>query len=82
VLAPAVPASKFFLMGLVMDENKDAIIRQQWLIITDQQTTINQQRTELAYHRQFESRQEPWRFALWLLLHDLWPFSVWYHRHE
>lgn len=65
-------------------EDKDAIIRQQGLIIADQTNTINQLRTELAPHRQWDSfaRRERWRFALWLLINDVWPFSLWYHRFD
>lgn len=65
-------------------EDKDAIIQQQWSIIKDQQTTINQLRTELAPFRTWNSfaRREPWRFALYLLLKDIWPFSLWYGRFE
>lgn len=64
-------------------EDKEAIIRQQRLIIRDQQATINQQRTELAYHRQFEhSRNHPWFFFWWLLLHNVWPFRWWYGRFD
>jgi hypothetical protein len=68
-----------------MDEpTKDVIIEQQRLIIRDQQTTINALHTELAPHRQWNSfaRREPWRFALFLLLKDIWPFRWWYGRFE
>lgn len=68
-----------------MDEpTKDAIIRQQELIIKDYQTTINQQHIELAHHREREHHIDHcrWGFALWLLLNDLWPFSLWYHRFD
>lgn len=65
-------------------EDKDAIIRQQWAIIKDQQTTIGKQRVELAEHRERERYidGQRWGFALWLLLNDLWPFSLWFHRFD
>lgn len=68
-----------------MDEpTKDAIIKQQELIIRDLTTTNNALRIELAPHRQWNSfaRQQPWRFALFLLLSEVWPFSLWYHRFD
>jgi hypothetical protein len=38
---------------------------------------------ELAEHRQFEhSRNHPWGFFWWLLLENIWPFSLWYHRFD
>jgi hypothetical protein len=64
-----------------MDEpTKDVVIRQQELIIRDYQATINTQHLELAQHRERERYidGERWGFALWLMFHDLWPFSMWY----
>lgn len=57
--------------------DKDAIIRQQRLIIRDQ-------RLELARHRMREHLidHDEWGFLRWLLLRDIWPFSWWYHRFE
>ena len=64
-------------------EDKDSIIRQQGLIMADQTNTINQLRTELAYHRQWEHRIAcPWSFFWWLLLQDVWPFRLWYGRFD
>ena len=65
-------------------EDKDAIIRQQALIIRDVTDTNNKLRTELAPHRRWNNfaRKQPWRFALFLLLNDVWPFSLWYGRFE
>jgi hypothetical protein len=42
------------------------------------------QTKELAEHRDLHEyiKQGPWRFALYLLINDVWPFSVWYHRFE
>ena len=68
-----------------MDEpTKDAIIEQLRLIIRDQTATINTLRTEIAPHRIWTSyaRRQPWRFALFLLLKDIWPWSMWYGRGE
>jgi hypothetical protein len=61
--------------------SKDAIIEQQRLIIRDQLLVIDKQRCELAERRQFSAASEhPWQYFWWLLLHDLWPFSIWYGR--
>ena len=40
-------------------EDKDAIINQQWLIMRDQEQTINKQRCQLAYYQQFDPLQAP-----------------------
>jgi hypothetical protein len=39
---------------------------------------------ELATHRDLHRfiAKGPWSFFVWLCLHDVWPFSVWYGRHE
>jgi hypothetical protein len=39
---------------------------------------------ELAEHRELHEyiKQGPWRFARYLLIHDVWPFSIWYHRFD
>ena len=38
---------------------------------------------ELAEHRQFDSAiKHPWSFFGWLLLRNVWPFSLWYGRHK
>jgi hypothetical protein len=39
---------------------------------------------ELAERREFSkySSREPWRYACWLMFKDLWPFSIWYRRHD
>ncbi len=38
---------------------------------------------ELAEHRQFEhSRNHPWQFFWWLVLRNVFPFSIWYHRFD
>lgn len=61
-----------------MDEpTKDAIIRQQALIIKDQTETINQQRctiAELQYHiHQHDLLYEhPWQYFFWRVF--VWPF--------
>ena len=53
-------------------------------LIREQTTLLNQQRVELAHHRELHEHIQhgPWRFARWLLLNDLWPFSLWYHRFD
>jgi hypothetical protein len=39
---------------------------------------------ELAERREFSvyGNGSPWRFACWLMFKDLWPFSIWYRRHD
>jgi hypothetical protein len=38
---------------------------------------------ELAEHRQFvHTRNHPWRFFWWLVLRNVWPFSIWYSRFD
>jgi hypothetical protein len=63
-------------------EDKDAIINQQWLIMRDQEQTINKQRCQLAYYQQFERYKHPISFLLWVTLNDVWPFRFWYHRND
>jgi DNA-binding IclR family transcriptional regulator len=66
------------------EPTKDTIIKQQELIIRDQQTTIDTLHNELAHHREREHLIDDsrWGFALWLILNDVWPFSLWYHRFD
>jgi hypothetical protein len=41
------------------------------------------QTKELAVRRQFsEAFEYPTQAVLWLLLSDVWPFSIWYHRFD
>ncbi len=52
-------------------------------LMLKQNDIINKQRCELAYHRQFDrSRKHLWHFFWWLLINNVWPFSIWYHRFE
>lgn len=69
-----------------MDESsKDAVIRQQQLIIADQTTTINTQRNriaELEYvrHQHDLIYTQPIGFLLWFWRSRIWPFSLlWSH---
>lgn len=64
-------------------EDQDATIRQQWLIIRDQQATMDQQHNriaELEYHRhKFDLVfTEPIRFLMFIWLKDVWPFKYFY----
>jgi len=67
-------------------EDKDAIIKQQELIIRDYTTTINTQRcriAELEYDRhQYDLIfSNPMGFVLWFWRSRIWPFSVfWGHQ--
>lgn len=65
-------------------EDESAVVKHLRLIIQDQAKIINQQHIELAEHREREHliADCPWGFALWLLLNDVWPFSLWYHRFD
>lgn len=67
-----------------MNENDTPRIKHLEAIIREQTETMNQQRIELAHHREFSeySRKHPWQFFLWLLLNNVWPFSLWYHRFD
>jgi len=64
------------------NENKDAIIRQQKLIIADQLDTIAKQHLELARLRElnYYTEREPWRYCLWLMFRHIWPFSLLWNR--
>lgn len=62
------------------NEAKDAVIRQQGLIIKDQLHTIAAQRNHISRleynnHRFDVADKEPLRFLLWVLLRDVWPFK-------
>jgi hypothetical protein len=68
---------------------KDHIIEQQEEKITlleelaeTRRLNLMAQTRELAEHRQFEhySRKDRWGFFWWLLLQNVWPFSIWYGR--
>jgi hypothetical protein len=67
-------------------EDKDAIIRQQWLIIKDQEATINTQRCEIAYLKNEKHRFEliytsPIWFLWWFWRSRFFPFSlIWGHQ--
>lgn len=70
---------------------KDRIIEQQEEHVTLLEELAEQRRLafmhqtkELAEHRDLQDhiKEGPWRFALWLLLENVWPFSVWYHRFD
>ena len=39
---------------------------------------------ELAEHRDLHKniKNGPWGFFWWLLLGNVWPFSIWYHRFD
>lgn len=56
----------------------------QQAIIHRQAELIRIQHNELAElrHRAYLVDNDPLGFALWLILHEIWPFSVWYRRHE
>ncbi len=70
---------------------KDRIIGQQEEHITllealaeSRRLVFMYQTKELAEHRELHEhvKQGPLRFALWSLLKDVWPFSIFYHRFE
>ena len=69
---------------------KDRIIEQQQEnialledLVEARRVALVNQAQELAHHRSFEhSRKHPWRFFWWLVLNNVWPFSVWYHRFD
>lgn len=70
---------------------KDRIIEQQQEQITLLQELAETRRVnlmvqckELAEHRDLHThiRKGPWGFFWWLLLENVWPFSVWYHRFD
>ena len=65
-------------------EDESAVVKHLRLIIRDLTEENNRLRTELAPHRQWDNfaKRERWRFALFLLLSDVWPFSLWYHRFD
>ena len=70
-------------MGLVMDENKDAIIRQQSLIIKDQLETIDKQRcriVELEYNKhQYDLiYTNPISFLWWFWRSRIFPLNLIY----
>jgi hypothetical protein len=62
------------------NEDKEAIIRQQKLIIEDQLSTIGKQHLELA---EFKHRcnkfalcdKHPVDYLMWIYLRDVWPFK-------
>jgi len=74
----------------VLLASKDRIIGQQEeqigllaVLAETRRLNLMAQSQELAEHRQFEeSRNHPWQFFWWLLLRNVWPFSVWYHRFD
>ena len=64
-------------------EDKDATIRQLWLIIKDQQATMDKQRNRIAElenekHRYDLMYTEPIRFLMFIWLKDVWPFKYFY----
>jgi hypothetical protein len=70
---------------------KDTIIEQQQTQIVLLQELAEQRRLvhlhqskELAELRDLHeySRNKRWVFFFWLLLENVWPFSIWYHRFE
>ena len=70
---------------------KDRIIEQQQEKMTQledlaeaRRLNLMYQTKELAEHRDLREhiRQGPWRLFWWLLLENVWPFSVWYHRFD
>jgi hypothetical protein len=69
---------------------KDRIIEQQQEQIVLLQELAEQSRLaflhqskELAKHRQFDIvSKDRWGYFWWLLLNNIWPFSIWYHRFD
>jgi hypothetical protein len=69
---------------------KDRIIEQQQEKITLVEQLAEARRLhlmaqckELAQHREFSlAFEHPIRAVCWLLFHQVWPFSIWYGRHE
>jgi hypothetical protein len=70
---------------------KDRISEQQEQTITlleelaeTRRLNLLAQSQELAEHRDIHEhiKKGPWRFALWCLLHEVWPFSIWYGRFD
>ena len=71
----------------VLEENKrlrDNVIEKQEALIRNLTEENNRLRCELAPHRVWDdySRQQPWRYCMFLMLKDVFPFSLWYHRHD
>ena len=65
-------------------EHQAELLRSQSTICQCQRSVLEAQRLELA-ERRLKDRlidAEPWGFALFLLLKDVWPFSLWYHRFD
>ena len=50
----------------------------------DRRLAFLHQCKELAEHRDLHThiKKGPWGFFWWLLLENVWPFSVWYHRFD
>lgn len=62
------------------EPTKDAIIRQQQLIIDDMISRLGDARKVIAFwdavnHRYEEAHKHPMGFLLWTLLRDVWPFK-------
>jgi len=63
---------------------KEATIKLLEGIVDSQKERLALQHNELA-ERRFRDHlvdESPWGFAAWMLLKDVFPFSLWYHRHE
>lgn len=59
------------------NEDKDAIIRQQQLIIEDQMRILAKQHLALAHYKDFywHAERKPWGYFFWLVFRHVWPFS-------
>jgi hypothetical protein len=72
-------------------ESKDRIIDGFRILCEEQRVVMEKLRLaymnqckELAARREFSVYADgsPWCFARWLMFKDVWPFSIWYHRHD
>lgn len=63
-----------------MEEDKDAIIRQQRAIIKDQEATNAELHLAFTRYKDFywHAEREPWGYFFWLIFGNIWPFSgIW-----